>query len=277
MEKIGEDLWIIGDDSPVLFVLDSDLSIKKTIPLLAGAGEFEKRIPKLEKPDFEATTLIQSDGKNELFIFGSGSFSPQRDLLIRIDVNHHTESRTQSLTRFYAEIRKIAFLRINDFNIEAAASDLEKLWLFNRGINGACIFKISDFLSFLDEEGPFPIPEIHSFQLPQIVGLEARLSGASFTPNEEWIVCTASLENTGNWIDDGEVLGSFIGIIKPHSLESEFIPIMDENKLLKVKVESVTVCKAISDQCLHLYLVTDGDSTSSELLKVELNGIISIL
>ena len=124
------------------------------------------------------------------------------------------------------------------------------------------------FLLYLDGDIPLPKPNICSFYLPEINGYKAGFSGATFTPDRQRIICTASVENTENWIDDGEIFGTFIGVINPTTLESEFIPIMNEDKLLNVKVESVTVCQMISEDYLHLYLITDGDLCGSELLKV---------
>ena len=60
--KTGSAYHIVGDDSPSLFTLNSDFEVTSKIPLL-NTTEFLDigRIIKSEKPDFEATELIEEN------------------------------------------------------------------------------------------------------------------------------------------------------------------------------------------------------------------------
>ena len=56
IEIIGNTAYVIGDDSPWLYLLDAaTLAPMRRVPLLAGAnaGPDAGRLPKLDKPDLE--------------------------------------------------------------------------------------------------------------------------------------------------------------------------------------------------------------------------------
>ncbi|MEO6346856.1 MAG: hypothetical protein ABIO60_03010 [Aquaticitalea sp.] len=81
---------------------------------------------------------------------------------------------------------------------------------------------------------------------------------------------TASLENTPNTDDDGEILGSNIGIINLENLKDGYQPqciqIETNSQPITIKVESVEVIKVIGPKELKLVLVTDSDGGDSELI-----------
>src|SRR6188768_2086511 len=72
IEYYDEKLYLMGDDATKLLVLDTDLNIVDSIPIILYPWN---RIPKDIKPDLEASAL---SGDN-LFLFGSGSLSPYRN------------------------------------------------------------------------------------------------------------------------------------------------------------------------------------------------------
>src|SRR5688572_10775154 len=73
IEFVDRKLYLMGDDATYLLVLDTNLNILDSIPLLSHP---ETRIPKETKPDLEASVV----NTENLFLFGSGSLSPYRNL-----------------------------------------------------------------------------------------------------------------------------------------------------------------------------------------------------
>ncbi|HUH46187.1 MAG TPA: hypothetical protein VLZ54_03465 [Arenibacter sp.] len=262
--------YVIGDDSPFLFFLDSDFKvISRTIihPVtdLKGAT-----FPKSLKPDFEAMEIM---GDKEILIFGSGSLSPYRNQFLRIPINKMSAMESYDLSDMYDRLRNAEIMGNAELNIEALASYGAHLYLFNRGKNIIFGFLYSDLLKYLKGHLPFPEPIAIRFHLPKIEGIEAGFSGATVIRESPCIVFTASVENTQNAYDDGEVYGSFVGIIPIsgtgiiNSYTAVPIPYMDR----PLKVESVTVGKELSRQEADLVLVTDSDGGNSRVLKCKLS------
>lgn len=83
------------------------------------------------------------------------------------------------------------------------------------------------------------------------------------------IIFTASVEDTTNAYDDGEILGSFIGIIDigndTISREFEYCAIPNIDEIFKV--ESVTVVQESTRDQTKLILITDDDLGNSVLIE----------
>jgi len=276
IEAAGDDLYVMSDDSPWLFRLNRKFEVTgkfqvADLPLTPG-----NKIPKAKKLDLEAMCTIRRENSRELLLFGSGSKSPERDVLLKVNTTQEHSIKKYSLVPFYDTLRKKACLTPDELNIEAAAVMEEKLYLFNRGRNMICRINAYDFLSYLEGTGQAPEIELFNVILPSLRGINATFSGACSTPDLTQIVFTASVENTSNWIDDGEILGSFVGVFAAGSLKDSFslacVAVTDEKKnILPLKMESVTVRHPISSNSFHLLLVTDNDSTGSELIQAELS------
>lgn len=270
IEVTRNGIFILGDDSPWIFRMNERFEIEEKIQIVDVPSSAEGKIPKKIKPDLEAMTSMESD----LLLFGSGSKSPQRDVMIRMNTSRPYRTEKYSLAEFYNSLCNAANLTRNELNIEAAAIINETLFLFNRGKNR--IFKTNtvELLSFLEEKGPIPVSEVFCVTLPSLNNIEAGFSGATISPDSKEIIFTASIENTPNWIDDGEVLGSFVGIFPLSNLKDNFCPDClpvtgKEKNILKIKIESIAVQSTISPNTLHLLLVTDDDKSSSELIEAE--------
>lgn len=266
--KHGELYYAIGDDSPFLFTLDQEFQvIDQTLILENPPSKF--RIKKADKPDFEALELIN---ENELVVFGSGSKSPQRDIFIRILLEEAMRIERYDLTDFYQNIKEMSVMQGSELNIEAAAYDQNRLFLFNRKKNVIFQFDYKLFLEYLKGESGFPFPKCYSFTLPEINGIEAGFSGASVLPKASKIIFTASVEDTDNAYYDGEILGSMIGTIAlldagiSDTFEYCLIPHGEE----KLKIESVTVDSEDSNEGANLILISDDDKGNSTLVKCKL-------
>src|SRR5581483_751369 len=108
IERVGDFYFVVSDDSPWLYRLDGAWNVVGTTRLFDSAAQAGERIPKSEKPDLEAMTLVEWDGRAELLLFGSGSKSPARDVCFRVDVSIPAEPKLigkAALTELYDALR----------------------------------------------------------------------------------------------------------------------------------------------------------------------------
>jgi hypothetical protein len=266
---LNDNYYVIGDDSPFLFTLTSELEIIDKLLLVDSVNLLDGRILKSEKPDLEALEIIND---KELIIFGSGSKSPQRDVFYRIVVGNNCIIEQYDISEFYSSIKELPIMQNSELNIEGVAYYEEDIFLFNRQNNLILKYNYKELLNYFKLGKSAPIPEIKQCKLPNINNIEAGFSGAVALKNEPLIIFTASVENTNNAYDDGEILGSFIGIIdisdKDISNVIDFCEISSSNK--KLKVESVSVENENSDRVTDIVLITDDDKGNSIILKGKL-------
>ena len=221
------------------------------------------------KPDFEAMELIPGKTGRELIIFGSGSKSPERDYFVRVNVKDQ-EVKTLQISNFYNFLKKQPLFKDAELNIEAAAEYKGTLILFNRKKNLVISFNYAEFVDHIENEAPIPIVSIVDVILPKTNGIEAGFSGATAFPNKPILIFTASVEDTQNAYDDGEILGSYIGLLDMKTLQviGDLQPIdSPDEKEGPVKVESVGIDKVIGDNELQLILTTDSDGGKSVIIR----------
>lgn len=263
--KSGNGYYVIGDDSPYLYFLNESFEvISKT--LISDHQNFNgKRIIKSEKADFETLELIN---ENELVIFGSGSKSPQRDVFVRVFLNEKITIEKYNLSTFYNHLRDLLILKNSELNIEATAFHDGQLYLFNRRKNIIFKFDYEQFLSFIKEESAVPAIETYEYFLPKIKQVEAGFSGATILKNQCKIIFTASVENTDDPYEDGEILGSFIGMIdlSNDTVSDDFECCKLLNGEEQYKVESVTIDEEIGIGKTKIILITDDDQGNSMII-----------
>lgn len=264
--KYGDGYYVISDDSPHLFLLNKEFDVVSKV-LISETEHFNgDRIIKAEKADFETLEMIDD---KELVVFGSGSKIPQRDVFVRILLNDPVVVEKYDISKFYNHLRTLPIFENSELNIEATAFREEQLYLFNRRKNIIIKVNYSLFLEFIKGEIPIPDLEIHEFSLPKINGIEAGFSGATTLQNQPTIIFTASVEDNINAYEDGEILGSFIGMIdiSNNIISNRFdyceIPIVNEN----FKVESVTIVEEIAVGKTKVVLITDDDQGSSAIIE----------
>lgn len=272
---IGPTIYVIGDNSPWLYKLNREYTITDKIRLNPGIDLPDGLYAKKDKPDFEALATVKADGMWKLLVFGSGSKSPQRDVLVIVDLEAIPTLKSYSLIGFYEQLKASAKLTDAELNIEAAEVVGDRLYLFNRRKNLLFEYKLSEFFNYLNEKGKNPFPKIYKFSLPAIRGIEAGFTGAGQIPGDQKIIFTATVEDTPNNIDDGEVLGSFIGVITLADLQDhnrpECIPIVADHEVLKIKVESVTLLDKTKTGDAEILMVTDSDGGISEIINARLS------
>jgi hypothetical protein len=274
IEHIGDTYYAIGDNVPWVFVLDGSFQITSKFSLGTYSADEAGLMTKSAKHDFEAMTNIQWKGVEYLFVFGSGSKKPYRFEGKLIDVTRKVVVQTFSLQEFYEIFREEAKLNPDELNIEAAAAVNGKLYLFNRGKNRVVIVDVDHFMEFITGISESLKLKSYSIDLPRMNDVKAGFSGAVGDDLNERILFTASVENTDDWVQDGEILGSFIGVIEVKNLQQHYVPettqIKAENGKIDFKAESISIIetKGYSYKCA---VVTDNDGRHSELLEIDLS------
>lgn len=267
--KFKSGFYVIGDDAPYLFHIDKNFNLLSKALIYSSEKLQESTIPKIHKPDFEAMEMIS---ETEILVFGSGSKSPERDVCIWVKLGNEISYKQYDISLFYNHIKNMELMKGYELDIEGLAFNGELLYLFNRGRNILFSFSYKAFINYCKTGTDFPIPKTKLFTLPKINGLEAGFSGATIFKNQDCFIFTAAVEDAPNTYDDGDILGSFIGVIKLNDGEiaDDFLIQPIPNPGFPLKVESVIVDKVISKTQTDLVLVTDNDGAPSEVLRLRM-------
>jgi len=88
LARIGKFYFIVADSSTELFRLDLNFNILGTTNLYDPAAVEKTPGAKKQKRDLEVVTPLSRNGRTELLCFGSGSKSPLRDIIYRVDMTN---------------------------------------------------------------------------------------------------------------------------------------------------------------------------------------------
>jgi hypothetical protein len=276
VEVVRDRIYIVGDDSSWLYILNTQAKLTDKVALFASPDLINGRIPKISKPDFEALTVVEMYGHPKLITVGSGSKSPERDKGYLIDLQTYTALPIH-LTPIYDHLRGIQeVIGAGKLNIEGLAANHEQIVFVQRGnISGNNVlisYPAGELYMYLTQQSDLlPIPLIQSFRLPTLSDLQSGFSGITFIPGSSRLLFTASVENTVNEIDDGEILGSYIGLIDLHDPAAMRSTLIDfEGTPYLGKVESIAVQGIEATGIIQAVAVTDSDRGGSELLFMQI-------
>lgn len=273
MQYFNGFFYAVGDDDAYLWKFDKfgDFQDKW---LIWDTSEIEgHRIRKKIKPDFEAMSFLPRDTDTSLLIFASGSKPIKRDYILQFDPNKkELIELSSSALPFYDWLRTEVF-NPKDLNLEGAAFWNEQFILLNRATNTLLMLKKSGFMENIVKDRISHLDYQHfHYQLPLIQTDTARFSGASIIPGTNYLLFSASVELTEDWVDDGGILGSFIGIIDLEHPESAPLAcelVTWENKETYIgKIEAVEG-KLISDKKVHVVGITDNDNGKTNFLHID--------
>lgn len=262
--KFGDGYFVIGDDSPYLFKLNSKFQIDSKKTIFSTDSLTNGRILKKIKPDFEAIEFWN----DELMILGSGSEKPQRDLCLKWNPNQNDSIKTYRITHLYNMLRKDPKLDSTTLNIEGLAQYENHTYLLNRGKNLIFEFSTNELNTAIEKNQKSLPYRVYSYNLPAFNDTYSGFSGATAVPGLPYLFFTSSLETNATAYDDGKILGSYVGIIPITStgLSGEYkivmLPVIDQ----PLKVESITINKIKSKNLLEVILITDSDGGESLLL-----------
>lgn len=267
--KFKDGFYVIGDDSPYLFHLDNNFKLLSKIEIYSSEKLQESIIPKFYKPDFEAMEMIS---ETEILVFGSGSKSPERDVCVLVKIGKKTTYKTYDISSFFSYLRNLELMQTYELDIEGLAIKDDIWFLFNRGLNIIFSFPLKDFTAYCETGTNFPIPKTKLFSLPEIEGQEAGFSGATSFHEKPYFVFTAAVEDAPNAYDDGDIMGSFLGVLKLENgeINDEILILQIPNPGYPLKIESVIIDKIVSNSQTDLVLITDNDGKASEILRVQM-------
>jgi hypothetical protein len=271
LEVYGDRLLMISDNTEGLSVCDLSGNLLETIAL---ENEFSPTqiIEKKHKSDYEACTIISKENSDYLLLVGSGSKKENRNKAELISLTDNFKIKNYDLGEFYEFILSESAIDIGDFNIEALAYYDNKLYFFNRGTNEIFVVKKSAFFDFLKKQNTEIKYKKYKMDIESIEGFFTGVSGATITA-EGIVIITASAERTGDWYNDGEIVGSSIGWFHLSEMQSNFKVktelLKNGDVVLRSKIESVAV-HSIDQNKAKLFLVSDNDGAESELFYIEL-------
>ncbi|EGU38858.1 hypothetical protein VII00023_05992 [Vibrio ichthyoenteri ATCC 700023] len=274
-------IFAVGDDSPWLYQLDSTFTIVEKDLIKEYPVRDNGRIVKKVKPDFEALDNIEVSGKPSFVMLGSGSKLDVREWAFVISQDKQLKIE-RSLKPLYKNLRVAAgYSADQEINVEGLATSDDSAFILNRGNGGSNVIFELDLEAFqkylvgaVDQVNDI---KAYHVNLPVVAGFEAGLSGAEYWQETESLVVTASIEATGDAYNDGEILGSYIGLIdldklsarKTVDLSDNLIPLMEGDKRLITKLESVAFTQQ-DEKSVSGVVASDNDDGTSEFFNFTL-------
>ena len=264
---------IVGDD--VTYLTAIHILNRSARHILFDSNSTMERIPKSMKRDLESCTLAEINNQTYLLAFGSGGISPQRDFLFGFNRTDEGQNFNISLIRLYDSISQEAGLKKAELNIEGATIAGKNLLLFNRGKNFITVIPWHEMADYIlqPESAELPSFKILPVELPVINNFPVGFSGAC-TINENYILFTASLEETTDYIQDGEVKGSYIGTIElnnDNAVIKNLVLLRDDNaNIVLEKLESIDLYDKTSST-LKAIAVADNDDGTSKIFNIVIN------
>lgn len=266
IEYFNNQFYIIGDDATQILVLDTNFNETDSIRLIKSD---EKRLPKSNKPDLEAVTLLPG---NKFLALGSGSLAPFRNKAWIIDpASRQVDSLP--LDNFYA---RLAAHGLREINIEGLCRVQGKYILSNRGnLTHPVNHLIIAGENFWEQQTDSPITLIRLGTNINSTGFNG-VSGLFYCEKSDKLLLTVSTEHTKSTYEDGAIGKSFLWVIdnflsklKKDTINPDTIIDLEkiDNRFLSQKIESVVVTEE-DEHSFHLVLVADNDDGSSTLFKM---------
>lgn len=243
-------LFVISDSSNFLYQYDIDKKLLLKFPLVKDAKE---NIEKENKPDLESITQYG----NQLIMLGSGS-TEKRNTMFTLDLG--TDAlQTQDLSALYGKLKTVGSFSDDQLNIEGAIYAYQTMLLFQRGNsknsrNGIFIIPNNQ------EDGIRFVP----ISLPTLDDIETTFTDAILV--NDTIYFLACAENTVSTYEDGEVLGTILGIMHAPTFEIIDVQLLSEHQ----KFEGITLYKE-SENEIEFLLCEDNDTESLEAIIYQLS------
>jgi hypothetical protein len=268
LEFYDNQLYIVGDDAKTILVTNKKWKKRDSIVLFEHE---EARIPKKQKADLEATTLIDWNNEPHLLIIGSGS-KEKRNSALTLSLSNKTITH-YNIADFY---NRLPGAGIAEVNIEGAAAVNDYLVLANRGnkTNPDNHLLVTN-TSFLTNPDTAPL-QLYKIALPEDNG-PMGISGITYSAYQEQLLFTTSTEDTANAYDDGTIGKSYLGIVnnayrkigrEKRIKANELIDLSDVDKQFKgFKIESVAI-QSERNNSMKLHFVADNDTGNTYLFKV---------
>ncbi|OAN11383.1 hypothetical protein A3K86_20780 [Photobacterium jeanii] len=276
-------LYAIGDDAMWFYTLGPEFNIAEKALIKRYPVKENGRIKKKVKPDFEAMAEIDYHGQTAFLLLGSGSKEKVREWGFIMTADNQLKVE-RSMAPLYKQLYQAAgFSGDQELNIEGLAVANDKAFILNRGNSGTnVIFSIESdkLLAYMKGESQqLNNIQVYPVTLPVLDGFEAGLSGAEYWPEANSLIYSASIEATGDAYNDGEILGSYVGVVAlsdlkagvMNDLSSQTEAIFADGKRVITKVESVGIKQSTKGKVTGV-LASDNDDGTSEFFNFTLNA-----
>ena len=236
-------LFVISDSSNFLYQYDIAKKLLLKFPLVKDAKE---NIEKVNKPDLESIT----QHGNQLIMLGSGS-TKKRNSMFTLDLGSDA-LQSQDLSALYQKLKDVGSFSDDQLNIEGAIYAHQTMLLFQRGNsknsqNGIFIIPNNQ------EDGIRFVP----ISLPTLDDIETTFTDAILVNDKIYFLACA--ENTTSTYEDGEVLGTILGVMHAPTFEIIDVQLLSEHQ----KFEGITLYKE-SETELEFLLCEDNDTALLE-------------
>lgn len=236
-------LFVISDSSHFLYQYDIAKKLLLKFPLVKEAKE---NIEKAEKPDLESITQYG----NQLIMLASGS-TEKRNSMFTLDLGSDV-LQSQDLSVLYQKLKSVGSFSNDQLNIEGAIYVNQTMLLFQRGNsknsqNG--IFIIPNH----QEDGIRFVP----ISLPTLDDVETTFTDAILVGDTIYFLACA--ENTTSTYEDGEVLGTILGIMHAPTFEIIEVHLLSEHQ----KFEGITLYNETETE-IEFLLCEDNDTETLE-------------
>jgi hypothetical protein len=276
MAQLRADRWlVVGDDAKELFVVGEDGLVLDRIPTGDWTGlEEAARLPKSIKRDYEAIAGFERGGKRQFIALGSGSKIPERTwITLGTWENGRVTAQEYPAAFLYDQLMRDAEIMPESLNIEGAVVQGDQLLLLNREDNLVLKISLDGFIQSVQSQSlQLKDRFTHSvLALPEFGGVVAGLSGACIGPDQGRIYFSASVEDKSGTVNDGQILGSYIGWFSADA-DSLIAPttyhLVDHvgNRTFD-KLESIELL-SITDEGIRFVGVTDNDDGTSQWLQI---------
>jgi len=276
IEIIDNKTYIVSDNQNVLFVKSN----QKIRTIFLRDDDNNKAVAKAIKKDFESICHYKTDQHNYLLIISSGSLINTRDSVFIFDIDKEKLISAKNVRSLYNQIQKRMRLPKGQLiNIEASTVTDKEILIFHRGNeskqNYLIRFKKQDFINYLINKHPVPEFTLTAFNLPIKKELEEMVSpgiSGAYTIDNHKILITYSMERTSSNYNDGEILGSYIGMLNlsNNNVISTFFSSKSNNlEIRKIKVEGVAINK-LEKNIYQISVVSDNDNGISDFIKLKI-------
>ncbi len=278
---LGPRLAVVQDDAAFIALIDPASLRVDVVTLPAGpngARQFDKRRNnKMDKFDLESVVAVVVSDRPALLCVGSGS-APVRERFVVVRFGDEgPEVRNLKASRLFDELRRRRDFAGDELNIEGAVVVGDRLHLFNRG-NGAGFavdavidFSLRQLLQHLEDPSVNATPSlgvVRAYDLGSIAGTRLTFTDATLHPDGRTLFLAAA-EASPNAVDDGEVVGTAVGILHDDGRVTLRRLVDETGEPLIDKVEGIAVDPLRPDRAFVVVDKDDAD-TAAELLVVQL-------
>ncbi|RYY69587.1 MAG: hypothetical protein EOO13_09095 [Chitinophagaceae bacterium] len=266
----NQKVFIVSDNMNGYFSMDTSTSTQQFYSFNNDDSAYiqEKNI----KEDFESASIILINGEENILAVSSGSIDSSRQQLLIFPIKAPQNNKIVKAIWLYDIIKQDLKISTSQLNIEGAFTARDSLYLLNRGTNQAIAIPLVSLQNQLEEE-PFvqPAARVTSFSLPLLDGFPVAFSGACYY-KEDTFLFTASVEKTNDWVADGEVAGSYIGMAKLDGTVLFLLPLLDrKGNRIKQKLESLDIIHQQANGNIALFAISDNDNGQSTWFRLTLH------